>query len=67
MLETVYGVGFEAGSTLMGVLFHILGTQLALLLYSLSSVVVLVILLLYIRFSTSVHDYNKVAQDSDTE
>ena len=64
--ETVYGVGFEAGSTLMGILFHALGTQLTLLVYSISSAMVLVLLLLYIRFSTSVHDYEKVAQDSET-
>ena len=64
--ETVYGVGFEAGSTLMGILFHALGTQLTLLVYSISSAMVLVFLLLYIRFSTSVHDYEKVAQDSET-
>ena len=67
LLETVYAVGFDAGSTVMGVLFHILGTQLTLLIYSISSAVVLVMLVLYIRFSTSLHIYEKVAQDSDVE
>ncbi|CAB4024782.1 Hypothetical predicted protein [Paramuricea clavata] len=67
LLETVYAVGFETGSTVMGILFHILGTQLTLLIYSISSTVVLLILLLYIRFSTSLHKYEKVAQDSDVE
>ena len=65
--ETVYAVAFDAGSSLMGVLFHTLGTQLTLLIYSISSAAVLVMLVLYIRFSTSLHKYEKVAQDSDVE
>ncbi|CAB4027667.1 Hypothetical predicted protein [Paramuricea clavata] len=65
--ETVYAVAFDAGSSLMGVLFHTLGTRLTLLIYSISYAVVLVMLVLYIRFSTSLHKYEKVAQDSDVE
>jgi hypothetical protein len=65
--ETVYAVAFDAGSSLMGVLFHTLGTQLTLLIYSISSAAVLVMLVLYIRFSTSLHKYEKVAQDRDVE
>jgi predicted MFS family arabinose efflux permease len=65
--ETVYSIGFDAGSTLMGVLFHALGTRLTLLLYSISTAVLLVTLLLYIRFSKYEHDYEKLAQDSDIE
>jgi hypothetical protein len=37
--ETVYAAAFDAGPSLMGVLFHILGTQLTLFLYSISSAV----------------------------
>jgi hypothetical protein len=51
----------------MGVLFHTLGTQLTLLIYSISSAAVLVMLVLYIRFSTSLHKYEKVAQDTDSD
>ena len=51
----------------MGVLFHALGTQVTLLLYSTSSAAVLVILLLYIHFSKYDHSYQKLAQDSDKE
>ncbi len=51
----------------MGVLFHALGTRLTLLLYSISTAVLLVTLLLYIRFSKYEHDYEKLAQDSDIE
>ena len=49
----------------MGVLFHALGTRLTLLLYSMSSAVLLVTLLLYIRFSKYVHGYEKLPQDSE--
>ena len=67
IVETVLAVGIESGSTLMGVLFHSLGTQVTLLLYSTSSAALLVILLLYVYFSKYGHGYQKLAQDSDKE
>ena len=63
----MYCIGFEVGSTLLGVLFHVLGTRLTLLIYSISSVVMLTVLLLYICFSKRVHDYERLAQESDSE
>ena len=65
--EAIFSFGFDAGSTLFGVLFHVLGTQLTLLIYSISSVVMLTALSLYIRFSKRVHDYEKLAQENDSE
>ena len=65
--ETVYSVGLDVGYTLMGVLFHALGTQLTLLIYSISTAVLLVSLLLYIHFFQYDHDYKKLAQDDDNE
>jgi hypothetical protein len=51
----------------MGVLFHALGTQMTLRIYSMSSATLLIILLLYIRFSKYDHDYQKLAQDSNED
>ena len=59
---TVFAVAYESGSTLMGALFHVLGTQVTLLLYSTSCAALLVILLLYIWFSKYDHGYQKLAQ-----
>ena len=67
LLVTVFAVGYESGSTLMGVLFHTLGTQVTLLIYSTSSAALLVILLLYVHFSKYDHGYQKLAQDSEKE
>ena len=51
----------------MGVLFHALGTQLTLTIYSMTTAALLVSLLLYIRFSEYDHNYKKLAQDDDNE
>ncbi|CAB4024741.1 Hypothetical predicted protein [Paramuricea clavata] len=65
--ETVFALGTESGSALLGVLFSALGIRTTLLIYSLNSGVILVILLLYIRFSKRVDDYEKLPQDTDEE
>ena len=52
---------------MLGVLFHVLGTRLTLLIYSTSSVVMLTVLLLYICFSKRAHDYERLAQENDFE
>ena len=65
--ETVYSVAYEAGGTLTGLLFHMLGTKLAFLIYSMSSAVLLITLPLYIRLSKYGHRYQKLAQDTDKE
>jgi predicted MFS family arabinose efflux permease len=63
--ETVYAVAIESGGTLMGVLFHALGTQLTLLLYSTSCAAVLVTVLFYICFAKYEDNrYQKLTQDS---
>ena len=51
----------------MGVLFHVLGTQLTFRIYSISTAVLLIILLLYVHFSKYDHPYQKLEQDSDKE
>jgi predicted MFS family arabinose efflux permease len=63
----VFALGTETGSALLGVLFSALGTQTTLLIYSLNSGVILVILLLYIRLSKRVDDYEKLRQYTDEE
>ena len=65
--ETVYAVGFGVGTTLMGALFHALGTQLSLLVYSISTAALLVFLLLYTNILDNDRDYKKLAQDDDNE
>jgi predicted MFS family arabinose efflux permease len=65
--ETVLSVGYEGGATLMGVLFHALGTQLTFLLYSTSCAAVLITVLLYICFFKYDHGYQKLPQGSDKE
>lgn len=66
-METLFSVGFDAGASLMGVLFGALGTRMTLLIYSITSGVILVFLLLYIRFSKHVKDYEKLSQDDSDE
>ena len=51
----------------MGVLFHALGTTLTFRIYSISSAVLLIVLLVYIPFSKYEHPYQKLAQDGDQE
>ena len=67
LVETCYAVGFDGGTSLMGILFNAFGTQTTLLIYSVTSGLILVILFLYIHFSKHVDDYEKVCQDSDEE
>jgi hypothetical protein len=63
--ETVFALGTEGGSALLGVLFSAVGTQTTLLIYSLNSGIILVILLLYIRFSKRVDGYEQLPQDTE--
>jgi predicted MFS family arabinose efflux permease len=63
----VFALGTESGSALLGVLFNALGTRTTLLIYSMNSGVILVILLLYLRFSKRADDYEKLPQDTDDE
>jgi predicted MFS family arabinose efflux permease len=63
----VFALGTESGSALLGVLFNALGTRTTLLIYSMNSGVILVILLLYLRFSKRSDDYEKLPQDTDEE
>ena len=65
--EAVFALGTESGSALLGVLFNALGTRTTLLIYSMNSGVILVILLLYLRFSKRADDYEKLPQDTDDE
>ena len=61
----MFALGVHTGSTLLGVLFNALGTQTTLLIYSMNSGVILVILLLYIRFSKREDSYEKLPRDTD--
>jgi predicted MFS family arabinose efflux permease len=65
--ETVYSFGYDVGSTLLGVLFHALGTQVTLLIYSISTAALLISLLLYTQFSKHDRDYKELAQHDDNE
>ena len=63
----VYAIGLDAGSGVMGLLFHAIGSKTTLFCYSITSAVVLVAFLVYINFAQSLDVYEKLPQDSDEE
>ena len=63
----VFSIGVEAGSGVMGLLFHAIGSKTTLFCYSITSAVILVGFLIYIYFSQSLDVYENLPQDSDEE
>ncbi|XP_046860810.1 uncharacterized protein LOC124454050 [Xenia sp. Carnegie-2017] len=60
--ETTWAIGYDGGATLMGILFHLFGTQMTFVLYSSASGVLVFILMLYIYHTKSFNDYKEVDQ-----
>ena len=63
----VHASGLDAGSGVMGLLFHAIGSKTTLFCYSITSAVILVAFLTYIYFAESLDVYEKLPQDSDEE
>ena len=63
----VYSIGLDAGSGVMGLLFHAIGSKTTLFWYSISSAIVLVAFLVYIYFAISLEDYEKLPEENDGE
>ena len=63
----VYAIGVEAGSGVMGLLFHAIGSKTTLFCCSITSAVILVAFLVNIYFSQSLDVYEKLPQVSDEE
>ena len=63
----VYAIGIDAGSGVMGLLFHAIGSKTTLFCYSITSAVIFVAFLVYISFAECVDVYEKLPQESDEE
>ena len=63
----VFSIDVEAGSGVIGLLFHAIGSKTTLFCYSITSAVILVGFLIYIYFSQSLDVYENLPQDSDEE
>ena len=63
----VYAIGIDAGSGVMGLLFHAIGSKTTLFCYSITSAVIFVALLIYIYFAKNLDVYEKLPQESDEE
>ena len=63
----VFSIGIDAGSGVMGLLFHAIGAKTTLFCYSITSSTILVAFLVYIYFAKGLRDYEKLPEDSDEE
>ena len=63
----VFSIGIDAGSGVMGLLFHAIGSKTTLFCYSITSATILVAFLVYICFAKSLSDYEQFPEDSDEE
>ena len=63
----VYAIGIDAGSGVMGLLFHAIGSKTTLFCYSITSAVIFVALLIYTYFAKNLDVYEKLPQESDEE
>ena len=62
--ETTWAIGYDGGATLMGILFHLFGTQMTFVAYSCSSSSgILVFILLFYIFNLK-SNYEKLDQNS---
>ena len=63
----VLAIGVDAGSGVMGLLFHAIGSKTTLFCYFITSAVIFVAFLVYIYFSQRLDVHEKLPQDSDEE
>ena len=63
----VYAMGLDAGSGVLGLLFHAIRSKKTILCYSITSALIFVAFLVYIYFAQSLDVYEKLPQDSDEE
>ena len=63
----VYAIGIDAGSGVIGLLFHAIGSKTTLFCYFITSAVIFVAFLVYIYFAQSLDVYEKLPLDSDEE
>ena len=63
----VLGIGVDAGSGVMGLLFHAIGSKTTLFCYSITSALIFVAFLVYIYFAQNLDVYEKLPLDSDEE
>ena len=63
----VYSIGIDAGSGVMGLLFHAIGSKTTLFCYSITSAIILFAFLAYIYFSKGLEDCEKLPENSDEE
>ena len=65
ILSMCNGVGIDTGSTIMGILFHGIGTRMTLLVYAVLTGFLLIVFLTYNKISTRPSEYEKLHQDID--
>ena len=63
----VFAIGIDAGSGVMGLLFHAIGSKTTLFCYSMTSAILLVAFLAYIYFAKGLGDYEQLREESDGE
>ena len=63
----VFSIGIDAGSGVMGLLFHAIGSKTTLFCYSITSATILVAFLVYIYFARDLCDYENLPEESDEE
>ena len=63
----IFSTGVDAGSGVMGLLFHAIGSKATLFCYSITSAIILVAFLAYIYFARDLEDYEKLPEESDGE
>ena len=63
----VLAIGVDAGSGVMGLLFHAIGSKTTLFCYSITSALIFVAFLVYIYFAQNLDVYEKLPLDSDEE
>lgn len=60
---TCFSFGEDSGATLFGILFDVIGTHATLLVFAAVSGMLLAILLIYLRFSDHLYEYEKLPSD----
>ena len=61
--KTFFFLGTQGGATLFGILFYAMGTRATLFAFAAFFGMLFAILLLYLRFSEHVHEYEKLPTD----
>ena len=63
----VYSIRIDAGSGVMGILFHAIESKTTLFCYFITSAIILVAFLDYIYISKGLEEYEKLPENSDEE